>query len=70
MTNIWPMPTMTKNAEKLRAPDSSEPAPAPPVKAMVASQISNAAKNDHNQGLRVSVDNEARGFIGAGSPGD
>ena len=69
ITNIWPMPTITKNAEKLSEPDNSEPAPWPPVKAMVAIQISKAARNDHTQGLPMTVASNGTRFI-VGEPQD
>ena len=37
MTNIWPMPTMTKKVAKVSAAVISSPPPWPRVKAMVAS---------------------------------
>ena len=51
MTNIWPMPTMTKKVAKVSAAVISSPPPWPRVKAMVASQTRKAATKDQSHGF-------------------
>ena len=51
MTNIWPMPTITKKVAKVKAAVRSCSPPWPPVKAMVASQVAKAATKDQSHGF-------------------